>query len=412
MHTDPKVKRFKISDLEFASYNPRMMDDDARKGLAESIERFGLLEMPVVNTHGGKRRVVGGHQRLRELIDAGFERVDCVVVRFDETAEMAANLSLNNTAIRGMYDPATIGAHLDSLKGSLPKPNFAAFDAAAKELREQAARLRAQADPKARDEVEAPEGEEIASKPGKVYGLGDHRVFCGDFEDGIERLTPQHYVHAVITDPPYNVAYTGGKHFRKDQLREPIEGDEQSEEDWYAFVDRLAASLIGACSGPIYVFFAAKELPALQAAWTRHKGVVHRWLVVAKSAHPLSPGDYHPQYELCMLGARRDGEIREPAELRTNLIESERPTRNGLHPAQKPVELIQRLMADTTDVGEIVLDPFAGSGTTLMVAQDLARICYACEVEPAYVDVIRKRWAVQVHGEKCDWRALTPAVKK
>lgn len=412
LRTEPEIKRFKLAELEFADYNPRMMTEEARQGLAESLERFGVLEMPIVNVKGGKRRVVGGHQRLRELKAAKYTSVDCVVVRFDETAEMAANLSLNNPAIQGIYDPARIGEGLDSLKALLPKPNFAQFDAAAKSLREQAARLRATSDPKARDDSAAPDGEQVESKLGKVYALGDHRLYCGDFEEGIQRLMPKHYAHAIVTDPPYNVGYTSGKNFRKDKLREPIEGDDQSGEDWNAFVDRMTGVLLDSCSGPIYVFFSAKELPVLQAAWARRKGVLHRWIVIAKSAHPLSPSDYHPQYELCMLGSRRGGELRVHETPHTNVIESERPTKNGLHPTQKPVELLRQIVADAADVQEIVFDPFAGSGTTLVVAQDLARICYACEIEPAYCDVIRKRWAEQVHGEKCDWRALTPSLKK
>jgi len=412
INTKPEVRRFKIADLEFADYNPRVITDEALAGLTESLERFELLELPVVNVKRDPPRVVGGHQRLRALQASGYTHADCIAARFDETAERAANLSLNNTATQGHYDPTKIGAGLDDLRARLPKPNFARFEEASKQLREQAARLRATGAPKASDSTAAPEGEEPDSKVGKVYVLGDHRLYCGDFADGIKRLMPKHYAHAIVTDPPYNVAYTSGKHFRKDELREPIEGDDQTGEDFGAFVERMTAVLLDSCSGPIYVFFSAKELPRLQSTWERQKGLLHRWIVVAKNAHPLSPGDYHPQYELCMLGSRRDAELRPLPEARTNVIQSERPSKNGLHPTQKPVELIRQLVEAAADVEEIVFDPFAGSGTTLAVAQDLARVCYACEIEPAYCDVIRKRWAEQVHGENCDWRALTPVLAR
>jgi len=410
INTDVKVKRFKLSELEMAAYNPRMIGEDAKRGLVESLERFGMLEAPVVNVHGGKKRVVGGHQRIRALIERGFTHADCVVVRFDDAAEMAANLALNNTATQGVYDPAKIANGLDSLRKLLPKPDFMRFDAAAQRIRAQAARMRAETGPKAGDDETPTIEEEVASKVGEVYQLGDHRLYCGDFVEGVARLLPDHYAHVVITDPPYNIGYTSGKHFRKDKLREPIEGDAQDADEWQAFVERLAATLLDSASAAIYVFWAARELPTLQAAWLKHKGVVHRWLVMAKDAHPLSPGDYHPQYELCLLGSRRDAELRRPTVARSNVLPVARPAKNSLHPTQKPVDLIRQLIEDSTDVEEVVLDPFAGSGTTLVVAQELARVCYACELEPAYVDVIRRRWAEQVHGADCDWKKVTPSL--
>lgn len=411
INTAPTIKRFKIAELERADYNPRTISDEASAGLYESIEKLGLLELPVVNVKGGKKRVVSGHQRLTELARAGYVEVDCIAVRFDDVAELAANLSMNNPAIRGTYDPAKVPDGLESLKKFLPRPNFARFEDEAKKLREHAARLRASSSPRADDE--APEtGEHVDSKPGRVYGLGYHRLYCGDFKTGCEKLLPKSYAHAIITDPPYNIAYTSGKNWRKDKLREPIEGDDQDAEAWATFVNGLTETLLGSASGPIYVFFSAKELPTLHESWEKHGGIVHRWLVLAKDAHPLSPSDYHSQYEMCLVGSRRDAELRTPETHRTNVIEVSRPAKNGLHPMQKPVELIRQIMADATDVQEIVLDPFAGSGTTLVVAQEMERVAYCCEIDPAYCDVIRKRWAEQTHGENCDWKELTKPLKK
>lgn len=411
IRADVETRRFKLSELEFADYNPREMSDEARAGLAQAIARFGLLDMPVVNIKDGKKRVVGGHQRVRDLIASHFTHADCVVVRFDETAEMAANIALNSPTIQGTYDLTKVNPGLDQLRASLPVPDFARFETVAKALHEQASRLKAATKPTAKDDGAASDAAPN-SVAGRVYGLGDHRLYCGDFEAGIARLLPQHYAHAVITDPPYNIGYTSGKRFRNDALREPIEGDAQDAEEWDAFVTRLARVLLASCDGPIYTFFAAKELPLLDAAWTRNKGEVHRWLLVAKSAHPLSPGDYHPQYELCMFGSRRNAKFELHGDAVTNVIPSERPARNAYHPTQKPVELIRTLMEHATDVEEVVLDPFAGSGTTLVVAQDLARICYACEIDPVHCDTIRKRWAEQVHGDGCDWVTLTKPTRK
>lgn len=408
--TEIEVKEFAIGDLDEASYNPRFMPEEHRRGLAEAVEHFGVLRLPVVNARHERPRLVSGHQLVRDLRAKGFTHVECAVVRFDETAEQAANLALNNHAIQGSYDPASLPA-LERLAKKLVTPDFTRVESALVEVREAAARFKAAHAQKAEDSEEVEESAEVAdSKVGVTYQLGDHRLYCGDFRDGVVALLPKHYADACVTDPPYNIAYTSGKRFRKDKLREPIEGDDQAPEEWASFVKAVANTLLDSVKGPMYVFMSAQELPSFEAAWVKAKGVVHRWLVAAKSAHPLSPADYHPQYELCLYGARKD--VRElpyyGAEM-PNVIETVRPSKNALHSMQKPVELIRQLLQNSTDVGECVLDPFAGSGTTLVVCEELARVCMAVEISPVHCDTIRRRWATQVHGKDADWKTLTPA---
>lgn len=406
--TDIEVREFAIDAIENASYNPRFMPEEHRKGLAESVQHFGVLRLPIVNISTDPPRLVSGHQLVEDLRAKGYTHVECAVVRFDATAERAANLALNNRAIQGSYDPGAI-ADLEKLRDKIPSPDFTRFETALADVRKAAAQFKAEHSKKADDGSDS-DDESTDSESGKVYALDAHRLYCGDFRDAAEVLLPKYYAHACVTDPPYNVGYTSGKRWRKDKLRVPIEGDDQEGEAWDVFIDAVADVLLRSVRGPMYVFMSAQELPAFEGAWLKHKGIVQRWLVMAKNAHPLSPSDYHPQYELCLYGGHKDAEWPYYGKPTPNVLEVPRPSRNPLHPTQKSVDLVQLLLENSTDVEETVFDPFAGSGTTLVVCEQLARVCYSAEISPAYCDTIRRRWAIQVHGKDCDWKALTPEV--
>jgi DNA modification methylase len=137
---------------------------------------------------------------------------------------------------------------------------------------------------------------------------------------------------------------------------------------------------------------------------------VHRWLFWAKDRFTLGRGDYHHMHEPCLFGARQGVAVKISAQY-TNVLEYPKPQTNELHPTQKPVELIRDIVLASTDTNDIVFDPFAGSGTTLVVCEEQRRTCYAVEISPKHCDTIRKRWAEQVHGPDCDWRVLTKATK-
>lgn len=406
IRTELEVTKLDLRTLEFAEYNPRGMAAEARTGLHESLDALGLLELPVVNASHGPSRIIGGHQRVRELLDAGFTHADCVVVRMDDTAEMAANVSLNNYATQGSFDPVLSLPNLERVAKRLPRPDFTRFEALSAKLREQARRVQASTNPRAGDSLSRRDATPD-SEQDQLYKLGEHLLYCGDFRDGLPTMLKRKKAAVTITDPPYNLAYTSGKWFRNDRLREEISGDEQSPEEWAAFTREFCTAIVKATKGAIYMFTAAKELATVQRAFEESGGDVHRWVVCAKNAHTLSPGDYHPQYELLMWGARANVEISYYGTNKTNVIQTKRPAKSNLHPAQKTVVLIRELVDDSTDVGDLILDPFAGSGTVLCVAEESERVCYSCEIDPEHCDTIRRRWAEQVHGEDADWKTLT-----
>jgi len=398
VQTQIETKKFRLADLEAAAYNPREISEPAMRGLRESLDDLGLLEMIVVNVKRDPPRVISGHQRRDVLMAAGVTHADCVVVHMDDAAEMSANLSMNNPAIRGTWDVRAALPVLDSVEAALPDPTAMGFESLAQDLRTQAARLDALAAPRAENAVGESSGPP-KSEPGVVYTLGRHRLLCGDFR-GLSSLVKKKAT-ACITDPPYNVAYESAS-------GETIEGDDQKPEEWSTFLKDLCELILRKTTGLCYVFMSSQEMPALERTWEASGGVAMRWLFWVKDRFTLGRGDYHHMHEPILHGAKEGATWYVPDTRRTNVLEFPKPTANDMHPTQKPVELIEALMLDATDARQIVLDPFVGSGTTLSVAEQLQRVCYAAELDPRYCDVTRRRWAEQVHGVGADWEELTP----
>lgn len=405
IETGIEVRVFPISALKAAKYNPKEMMSDARAGFVESIDEYGVLRLPVVNVRDERNVLVSGHRLVETLRAKRVSHVECVVVRLDDVAERALNLALSNPAIQGTFDHTRL-PDLEKLRDRLVRPDFARYATALERLAATAARVKESRATSISDGEETDEEESIDSTVGTTYALGRHLLYCGDAFEGVPVLLGDEHAHVCVTDPPYNVAYTSGKRFRKDELREAIEGDEQTDAEWATFVNALARMLLTCVDGASFVFMSAQELHTLASAWTSNGGVIERWIAMVKSAHPLSPADYHPQYELCLFGRHAASEVVVNSKL-TNVIEVQRPSKNPLHPTQKPADVIKTLLASTTEPRELVLDPFAGSGTTICVAEEIGRTARACEIEPALCDTIRRRWAGQV-DKSADWRALTP----
>lgn len=390
------VRKVRLSDITKAAYNPRTISDAARKGLRESLTLFGMLDMPVLNVHDGALRLVGGHQRFDALIADGYTHADCVLVDYDEETERLANVALNNPAIQGTFDTKLALPVLDGLK--IPEADIAGFAELQRDLRQKAERAGGRWEQhKALDEERGETGEVIDSKEGVTYKLGKHRLFCGPCADGIPALLGKKQAVCCITDPPYNVAYS-----------EEIENDDMPSEEWDLFVQMFCDLILKRTDGPCYVFMGSAELPMLEEKWLACGGVVQRWLWWVKDRFTLGRSDYRHQHEPILYGWRKGLAPAPPREARTNALQFPRPRSSPLHPTMKPVDLVRTLMRDATEVGDLVIEPFAGSGTTLVVAEELDRVCYATELSPKHCDTIRMRWATQTSGDGCDWRSLTP----
>jgi DNA modification methylase len=241
------------------------------------------------------------------------------------------------------------------------------------------------------DEVPEPPPDPI-TQPGDLWLLGEHRLLCGDSTkaEDVERLMAGAKADMVLSDPPYGVSYVGKTN---DALK--VENDDLSEKGLTALVVAAFDNAEASCragsywyatvpSGPLHILFADD--------WKR-RGILRQIMVWAKDSMVLGHSEYHYQHEPILFGWIPGDRHKNSDRTRTTLWQYDRPKASREHPTMKPVALWAQAMTDGSRQGEIVYDPFLGSGTTLIAAEQLGRKCYGMEISSQYVDVICNRWA-------------------
>jgi DNA modification methylase len=250
------------------------------------------------------------------------------------------------------------------------------------------------------DEVPEPPVDPI-TKPGDLWLLGDHRLLCGDSTkaEDVGRLMDGILASLVVTDPPYGVSYADKNAFlnavdKGNSVQTPIENDhldkESAQKLWKdSFTHMGAAMRPGAC---VYCFMPQGGDQMMMMMMMMVAGIEPRHeLIWVKNNHVLGRTDYAYKHEPIMY-AWKSGGHKFYGDFQTSVLEFDRPNASKLHPTMKPVELIARLVQNSSAVGEVLYEPFCGSGTTLIAAEQLGRKCYGMEISPAYCDVIVKRW--------------------
>lgn len=250
-------------------------------------------------------------------------------------------------------------------------------------------------DPKAglTDDDAAPELQATpVSQPGDVWRLGPHRVMCGDSLslDHVAQLMDGHKADLIVTDPPYNVAYQGGT---ADKLT--IQNDSMSDEAFYRFLlDAYTAMFASAKDGAgIYVFHADSEGTNFRKALTDAGFKLAQCCVWVKQSLVLGRQDYHWQHEPVLYGWKPTGAHRWYSDRKQSTVWNfDRPSRNDVHPTMKPVALIEYPITNSSRGGDLVLDLFGGSGSTLIACEKTGRHARLMELDPRYCDVIVRRW--------------------
>lgn len=376
----------KINDLVPAGYNPRkdlQPGDPEYEKLKRSIETFGYVEPIIWNQQTG--HIVGGHQRLKVLKDLGFEEINTVVVDLDEDQEKALNVALNK--ISGAWDEEKLMTLMSDLESVAFDLTLTGFDIP--EL-DELFRGTMEEDIKEDDfDVEAALKEPTFSKQGDLWFLGKHRLFVGDATQtaSYHRLVGQDKVNLVVTDPPYNVNYEGaaGK----------IQNDHMEQSTFYQFlVDAFQAmSDVMDDEASIYVFHADTEGLNFRRAFHEAGFYLSGTCIWKKNSLVLGRSPYQWQHEPILFGWKKKGKHRWYAGRKeTTVWEYDRPTRNDSHPTMKPIPLISYPIMNSSMSNAIVLDPFGGSGSTLMACQQTDRICYTMELDEKFADVIVNRY--------------------
>jgi len=239
------------------------------------------------------------------------------------------------------------------------------------------------------DEVPEPPVDPI-TKPGDLWILGEHRLLCGDSTraENISELMNSNKASAIISDPPYGVSYVG-----KTKSALPVHND--GEETLLPLLTSSLGLAFENCLDGLCWYIAAPPGPQFYdfATVLKKLGVWRQTLVWAKNSLVMGHSDYHYQHEAIFYGWKPGGPHKQPPDRKqTTLWQYDRPTASREHPTMKPIGLFAKMIENSSVVGTLIYDPFLGSGTTLIAAEQLGRKCYGMEISPAYCDVIVHRW--------------------
>ena len=384
-----KIEHWPTSRLIPYARNPRK-NDHAVEQMAGAIREFGF-RLPIIAKSTGE--ICDGHMRLKAAQHLGLEQVPVILADdLSETQIKAFRILVNRSATWADWDDDLLRLELEELQLGDFDLALTGFDA--DELLEIMAGEETTTEGNT-DEDAAPEVPETpVSKPGDVWLCGKHRVLCGDatLEESYRTLLGNERVAMIWQDPPYNVDYANTP---KDKLRgthRPILNDNLGD----GFHDFLLAALkpaLARCDGAIYIAMSSSELDTLQSAFRAAGGKWSTFIIWAKHTFTLGHADYQRQYEPILYGWP-EGAKRHWCGDRNqgDVWEIKKPAKNDLHPTQKPIEVPERAIRNSSRPGDIVLDCFGGSGSTLIAAEKSGRQARLIELDPKYADVIVRRW--------------------
>ena len=383
-----------LADLRPWEQNYRHHPAEQLDRIRESLRRNGQRKAVVVQA--STMRIIAGHGVAEAMRLEGYTEARCDVWDCSDEQAAAYLVDDNELSRHAVDDEAALAALLLELQDTQYAP-VSFNEAEIEELLTQAAT------PGPFPEAAEPEEPPVdpVTKPGDVWLCGKHRVVCWDCTDAAvwDAVTQGRKARMVWTDPPYGVNHAGGtKDPRSEQYRsgDTLENDNLSEADTETLCrDALAQAFANTEPGAAaYVACPAGTLlPHFIAAFNASGFGFRHSLAWVKQQFVFGRCDYHYRHETILYGWKPDGaHYFVDDHTKTSVFEVDKPHRSEEHPTMKPVELVAEMVANSSKPGDIVADPFLGSGTTLMAAEQLGRVCYGIEIEPRYVDVAVRRW--------------------
>jgi DNA modification methylase len=358
--------------------------------IAASIAEFGFNNPVLADPEGG---IIAGHGRVLAARALGLTHVPVIVLaHLTENQKRAFRLADNKLALNAGWDLEMLRLEMEALTEQDFRLELTGFDE--QELEELLAGLSQKIllDP---DETPEPP-EKAATIPGDLWILGEHRVLCGDGtrSEDLARVLEGKSCDLVFTDLPYNVDYVG-KSRSKMKLANDDLGSQFGE-----FLLAACRSMLDVSQGPLYICMSSGELHRLNAAFTEAGGHWSTYIIWAKNTFTLGRSDYQRQYEPILYGWREGAKHYWCGDRNQGDVWFlDKPHRNDLHPTMKPVALVERAIENSSRKHNLVLDPFAGAGTTVMACENTGRQARAIEIDPRYVDATVKRW--QTYTGRC-----------
>ena len=405
------IRKISISEINPAPYNPRkdLQPGDPEYGQIEaSIDGFGLVEPLVYNKR--TKNLVGGHQRFKILVRKGYKEIEVSVVDLDLEKEKALNIALNKA--QGAWDKEKLALLLDELT-KVPEMDVGMTGFNPVEIGQLFDRYLQTAGEDDFDVEGVVESiEEPVTQKGELIELGPHRIICDDCSvpENLQRLMSEEKAGLVHLDPPYNVAYVAGERPNpKARTQKPchraIHCDNMNEQEYrdllYKVFSNMAHYMTGGAAA--YIWNGHKNFGPMHAMLEELGFHVASVIVWAKPSFAISFGDYHEQAEFCLYGWLEDNGSHRwfGSTSESTVWEVKRdPTKLYIHPTQKPIALAQRAIMNSSVKGDVVLDTFLGSGSTLIAAESLGRRCYGLEIDTRYCDAIVRRYVAYVGRDK------------
>ena len=380
-----------VSELIPYVRNARTHSQAQVSQIAASIREFGFLSPILV---AEDNTILAGHGRLAAALKLGLKKVPCVKENhLTETQKRAYIIADNKLSLNAGWDSELLAVELSELEGADFNLDLLGFDEA-----ELSSIFDADKDVNEDDfDVEKELEEPCFSKTGDMWTLGKHRIICGDATklETYKTLLEDTKVNLVVTDPPYNVNYEGaaGK----------IKNDNMENDKFYQFLFNSFVNMEQAMAddASIYVFHADTEGLNFRKAFQDAGFYLSGCCIWKKPSLVLGRSPYQWQHEPCLYGWKKKGKHKWYAGRKeTSVWEFEKPKKNADHPTMKPIALLAYPIKNSSMTNSLVLDPFAGSGSTLIACEQTGRICYAIELDEKYCDVIVKRYIEQVGNDK------------
>ena len=375
-----------IDSLKPAAYNPRKKlkkGDKEYEKIKKSIVEFGYVAPIIVNFDG---TVIGGHQRLTVLSDLGYKEVQCVQVRIDDENKVKTlNVALNK--ITGAWNEELLADLMVDLQDADFNLDLTGFEAP--EIDQLFSKVHNKEVKEDDFDVDGELTKPTISKQGDIWHLGKHRVICGDSTkpETYQLLLGDKKANLVVTDPPYNVNVeeTAGK----------IKNDDMSDADFFQFLFNMFVNVEQSMEddASIYVFHADTEGLNFRKAFKDAGFYLSGCCIWKKNTLVLGRSPYQWQHEPVLYGWKQKGKHQWFSDRKqTTIWEYDRPKSSKEHPTMKPVQLMAYPIQNSSMRGTLILDPFLGSGSTLIAADQTGRVCYGIELDEKFVDVIVKRY--------------------
>ena len=362
--------------------NARKIPASAIDKVAASIKEFGWRQPIVVD---GEGVILAGHTRLLAAQKLGLQEVPVHIAENLTAAQAKAfRLMDNRSHQEAQWDEALLAPELEELQALAVDLSLTGFG------EDELSKLLAESAPGLTDDDAVPEPPyKAVTAPGDVWVMGEHRLLCGDATsiDAVQAVMAGGLADMAFTDPPYNVDYEG-KTAKKLKI-----GNDTLGGKFYQFLRDACTNLLAVTKGAVYICMSSPELHTLHQAFTDAGGHWSTFVIWAKHHFALGRSDYQRMYEPILYGwpngvdhfwcgARDQGDV----------WFIKRPMANLEHPTMKSVELVERAIRNSSKTRDTILDPFGGSGTTLIACEKSGRQARLIELEPRYCDVIVKRW--------------------